>query len=131
VGAAVIVMHQEVVELVGHFVHAAGELLPLRESGTDQEFLALNILEDVDCLDPGAYRIDELVVRPEFLLHRLPESGLFKVPQLDKTDIFYLERTDDHDSFMKTIEKNELTGLRFDLIWSSARGPEPMNLVTD
>jgi hypothetical protein len=131
VGAAVIVVEHEVVDLVGQFLYPAGELLPLRETGTDKEFLALNILRDTDCLDPSADRIDELTVVPDFIPHRLPESGLFKVPQLDTTHIFYLERSDDHGSLIKTIERYELTGLRFEPVWTSAEGPQPTNLVTD
>lgn len=86
-GTAVIVMDQEVIDLVGQFIYPVGELLSLRESGTNEQFYALNILRDIDCLNPHAYRIDELDVRPDFIPHRLDESGLFKVPQLDTTHI--------------------------------------------
>jgi hypothetical protein len=128
-GTAVIVMDQEVIDLVGQFIYPVGELLSLRESGTNEQFYALNILRDIDCLNPHAYRIDELDVRPDFIPHRLDESGLFKVPQLDTTHIFYLERSDDDASLIRTIELRELTGLRFDPVWTSRDGPKPINLV--
>ena len=101
----------------------------LREAGTGHEFFALNILKDIDCLNPDAIRVEELNIQPDFLPRRLPESGLFKVPHLDTTHIFYLERSDDPDSFIRTVDVNELTGLRFESVWNSAEGAAPINLM--
>ena len=124
-----IVMDGDVIDLAADFVHPAGELLPLREAGTDREFFALNILKDIDCLNPEAIHVEELEIRPDFLPRRLPESGLFKVPHLDITHIFCLERSDDQRSFISTVEVNELTGLRFEPIWNSTQGAAPINLM--
>ena len=82
IGAAVIAMEDEVIDLVAEFIYPVGELLPLIESGTGRKFSALNILRDIDCLSPSAVQVESLTFTPDFLAHRLPESGLFKVPQV-------------------------------------------------
>jgi hypothetical protein len=130
-GAAVIVMGPPTIEALEPFITAAGELLPLVVSGTNEELLALNVLEDIDCVDPAAYRLDDLILDPHFLEHRLPESGIFKIPQTDTVDIYYVERDYDTDSFRKRILDYGLRGIDFLRVWSSSEGPEPVNLLTD
>jgi hypothetical protein len=127
-GAAVLVMSESIVALLEPFVTGAGELLPLVVSGTDEELLALNVLEVHDLIDPAAYSLDTLELYPHFLAHRLPESGLFKLPQTDTVDIFHLERVEDDDSFRARVERHALKGIEFQRVWSSKTGPEAMNL---
>jgi hypothetical protein len=91
---ATIVASAEVTHELASFLVPVGELLPLRMSGTNEELLALNILRDVDCINPSAYNLEALELYTDFLEHRLPESGLFKIPQVDEIEIFYLERDD-------------------------------------
>jgi hypothetical protein len=129
VGVATIVMSLEVVEELAAFLHPVGELLPLRMSGTGEGLLALNILRDVDCLNLERYRDAELEVWTDFVPHRLPESGLFKVPQVDRVEIFYLERSDDGETLRARISENDYHGIIFEPVWSSDGDVEPINLV--
>jgi hypothetical protein len=129
-GPSTIAMDASVVDLLGHHLYPVGELLPLYESRTREEFYALNITPDVDCVDPKAYSLNDLVLYPEFLPHRLPESGLFKIPQLVDTDTFYIECDDDQETFRGEIFRHELTGLRFNPIWTSSGGAAAINLFT-
>jgi hypothetical protein len=129
VGAAVLVMDIKVMDLLEPHLSMAGELLPVIVSGSTETLYALNILRDIDCLDPAHYVPCELSLRPYFLEHRLPESGLFKLPQTDATQMFLLERSDDADSFRRRVEQNKLRGIEFQRVWSSVDGPEDMDLL--
>jgi hypothetical protein len=130
VGSATIVVSPQLAQELGGFLHPVGELLPLRLSGTGETLLALNILRDVDCLDPAADDLDNLNVLTQFLVHRLDESGLFKIPQVDDVEIFYLERTDDAETLRQTIETRGLRGIHFVPVWSSDGSIEPVNLLS-
>jgi hypothetical protein len=129
-GVGTFVMKPRLAETLGAFLHPVGELLPLRLSGANETLLALNILRDIDCLNPSAVDIDSLEVYSDFVPHRLPVSGLFKVPPVDRVHIFYLERSDDPASLRTVIETNRYRGLRFDPIWSSDGSIAPVNLMT-
>jgi hypothetical protein len=129
VGAAVLAMDAETIGSLEPFVRRAGELLELTRSDTRDLLYALNILEDIDCLDPTAWDLDKLFLCPRFLEHRLPETGLFKIPQSDTVDIFSVERTDDDDSFRRRIDRLGLKGLTFRLVWSASAGPAYENLI--
>jgi hypothetical protein len=113
-GSAAFVMSSGVVERLAGFLHPVGELLPVRVVGASDSFEVLNILRDVNCLNPEADRIDDLEIYSDFVEHRLPESGLFKIPQLDTVDIFYLERTGDDDTLQNALDCNGYSGLRFE-----------------
>jgi hypothetical protein len=128
-GAAVLVMSRETIVNLEPFVSAAGELLPLIVSGWNERLFALNILEDIDCIEPSAYSLDDLELYPHFIEHRLPESGLFKIPQTDTVDIFCLDRDEDLDTFPGRIQAHGLRGIAFQRIWSTAEGPEAVNLL--
>jgi hypothetical protein len=128
VGSTIMIMSKEVVELLEPFLSRAGELLPFVVSGSNEEVLGLNILKVVDCIDPRAYSLDDLQLYPAFLEHRLPESGLFKIPQLATGHVFYVERNDDEDSLRSRIARYGLRGANFDLVFSSSAGPVPINL---
>jgi hypothetical protein len=128
-GCAAIVMLPAVAEELAEYLHPVGELLRLRRSGSDEGFVALNILRDVDCLNPDAYRIDDLEIYTDFIEHRLPEGGLFKVPQVDDVEIFCLERDDDGETFRDAIDRLSLRGLRFDPVWSTDGTVGPVNLL--
>jgi hypothetical protein len=131
VTAAVLVMSQSVVEALEPFISQAGELLPLRMVGSDDELYALNILRDFDCIDWTEADLDDLKLYPNFIPHRLPESGLLKVPPLDTAHIFYLERDEDGDSLRARIDQRELKGLTFEPVWSEVGGPVPINLMLE
>ena len=131
VGAALLLMNEDVIAQLEPFVSRAGELLPFVVAGTDEEMFGLNILEDIDCLAPGSYSLDGLAAYPDFVEHRLPETGLFKVPILDTVDVFSVERSDDDDSFRRRVEANGLRGLSFCEVWSTTSGAQPVNLFND
>lgn len=127
-GAAILVMDDDVVKRIEPFVSMAGELLPVYVAGTGEPYHALNILADIDCLRPGSYSLDYLEFYPDFLEHRLPETGLFKISQLDTAETFHVERADDRESFRLRVEENGLRGLEFEPVWSSETGPPSLNL---
>lgn len=128
-GTATIVMAPPVAELLADFVDPVGELLPLRRSGTGETFLALNILRDVDCLDPAGDNLDELELYTMFVEDRLPESGLFKIPQCDDVAIFYLDRAGEEETLREAIERHDLHGLLFVPVWASDGSVAPVNLL--
>lgn len=129
IGVATIVVTPDIATEFERFFVPAGELLPLRLSGTGIEFFALNILNDVDCLNPAAYDLDDLELYTDFLEHRLPESGLFKIPQVDEVEIFYLERLGDEHSFKDLVEENGYRGITFEPVWSNDGSIRPVNIL--
>jgi hypothetical protein len=121
------VMSEEVIDQLEPFITRAGELLPLIVSGTGEKVYMLNVLVVRDAVEPGAYSLDELWLYPRFIEHRLPDSGLFLLPQLSGT-IFYVERDDDEETLLGPIEDLGLRGMSFVPVWSSTSGPAPLNL---
>ena len=47
---------------------------------------------------------------------------MFKVPQVDDVEIFYLERSDDEETLRDSIERHGFRGLRFDPVWANDGG---------
>jgi hypothetical protein len=131
VTAAVLVASPPIIEMLEPFVSEAGELLPVQLTENGETLYALNILRDFDCLESTDADLSELRLYPNFMPHRLPESGLLKIPQVDTTHIFCLERDDDAESFRARIERHGLTGLTFELVWSEVSGPKPINLILE
>lgn len=85
--------------------------------------LLLNITQDVDCLDLEGSTLGPMNWKLSFVVeHRLPESGLFKIPQAGAVHVLSLERDDEPDSFRTRVERLELVGLEFEPMWSSADG---------
>jgi len=121
------VMSSEVVDQLEPFVSQAGELLPLIVSGSGETVWMLNPLVVRDAVDPKAHSVDELWLYPRFLEHRLPDSGLFLLPQLSGK-IFYVDRDDDERTLRGRLEECRLTGMSFVPVWSSATGAADVNL---
>jgi hypothetical protein len=121
------VMSEEVIDQLAPFMSEAGELLPLIVSGTGDEVYMVNVLVVRDAVEPGAYSLDELWAYPRFIEHRLPDTGLFLLPQLSGK-IFYVERDDDEETLIGRIEACGLRGMSFVPVWSSTSGPAPLNL---
>jgi hypothetical protein len=128
-GVAAIAFAPETAEELGEFLHPVGELLPVYERDTEEPFLVLNILRDVDCLNPAAYAIDDLEIFTEFIEHRLPDSGLFKIPQVDSIEIFSVERDDDEGSLSEVIEHRGYRGVHLLPVWTSDGTVQPINLL--
>jgi len=114
-GTTTFAMTAQLTESLGGFLHPIGELLPIRFIGRDEEFVPLNVTNAVDCLDPEFGHTHQSA---RFVEHRLPGSGLFKVPQLDR-ETLYLERDDDDERLRECIDERGLRGLVFTPVWSS------------
>lgn len=122
-GAAVIVVPQSVGQELDSHLWATGELLALESRDFDEPLLLLNITRDVDCVDRGASTFDDaLTMSLSFHPDRLPESGLFKVPECDTTEVLYLERDSDGDPLRRRLAESGLRGPQFEPIWSSETG---------
>lgn len=129
-GAAVMVMFEPTIESLQPFVAQAGELLPLKITDTGETAFALNVLDDIDCLDKKESQLDDPTRRfLSFAEHRLPEEGLFKVPEYDTVDIYVVEWGDDDRSFRRAIETNALQGISLTPIWSTKTGVIPFDLA--
>jgi hypothetical protein len=128
-GVSLFVMSRQTVDILEPFVAHSAELLPLTTSDGRADLVAVNVVRTFDCLSPNAVKREPLGVVPEFLAHRLPETGLFKIPQLSMTLVFCVERDDDDDSFRRRAEDLGLTGVGFVRVWSSETGPEEMDLL--
>jgi hypothetical protein len=128
-GAAALVFEDSTVPELEPYVSAAGELLELIYRDHSDRLLLLNITQDVDCLDVAASSLGPVNWRLSFLEHRMPESGLFKIPQADAVHVLCLEHEDEADSFRKRVASLELTGLDFEPVWSSSDGPREFSLM--
>ena len=132
------VMTEEVVDLLEPYLSVAGELLPVRMSGTAEELFILNVVDVVDALDPARSVTEDVIeLFPYFVEHRLGETGLIKVPQL-LSQLFYVEHDYDEDSLRLRVERHGLTGIHFVTVWTSDAGPTlvmtqegpiPINLI--
>jgi hypothetical protein len=125
IGVAGLVLGPRALEATGAHLEAVGELLPLTV-GADELQLA-NITAVYDCMDPATTTRDGEdggIERYGFHEHRLPEMSIFKVPETAITEVLCVHRGDDPDvEFLSAVEGDALTGLRFDPIWDSERGP--------
>jgi len=106
------VMSGGVVDQLEPFISRAGEVLPLVVSETGETVYMLNVLVVRNALEPGAYDVDELWAYPRFIEHRLPDTGLFILPQLSGT-IFCVEREADEDTLIQRLEGRGLRGMSF------------------
>lgn len=106
----------------------SGEWLPLRFRGEELHFL--NILEDVDCLDEPKSEFfygstgKRLYppIRYSFVLSRLPESSVFKIPETDFAEVLTFEGRYPDGEFKPLVESLGATGLRFEPVWSTNQG---------
>ena len=127
-GTAAFAMDEHTVDLLEPHITQAGELLPLNFMPNGEQLLLLNVLQDVDCLDSSRSVLDSLELVVEFVEHRLPGEGLFKVPELDTTQIFVLESSERTSSFRHKVAHHDLAGVGFEAVWSDERGAIPSNL---
>ena len=66
-------------------------------------------------------------IEPTFVFSedRLPERGIFKVPEFASTDTFCVERDSGSDSFRERVSRLGLKGVGFSQVWSSDAGSTP------
>jgi hypothetical protein len=91
--------------------------------------VAINVLRVINCIPNEAATTDPLDLPPAFVNHRLPETGLFRIPQLPTTHLFSVERADEPDSFRRRFVDLGLTGIEFVRVWSSETGAEDLGLL--
>lgn len=107
--------------LIYRFLEESGETLPLRHEDEEEEWLLFNATYVYNCLDktrsvkhrylPGEF--EKYAFHPQRL-----GLSLFKIPETKRTELLCLEGiAAPGDEFKPTVEKNGLTGLRFDLLW--------------
>lgn len=109
--------------LLGHF-QIAGELLPLPHEGT--EYTLLNVTECINSLHQERtewhfYETGErgLIAKYAFHPDRFTESTIFKIPEMNSTEILVVEGLHDpEDEFRYAVERAELKGLLFEELWS-------------
>ena len=102
----------------------AGELLPVQFSG--EEGAILNVTTVVNCLDheQSDWLISKDGVtklrcrRAVFRRDLIPESTIFKVPELPASIFAHTGHGDEEDSFPWKVESLGLTGLRLKSVWS-------------
>jgi hypothetical protein len=128
-GAAGLVFEARTIPELEPYISAAGELLELTDTDHAESLLFLNITQDVECLDVEASTLGPVRWRLSFVERRMPESGLFKIPQADAVHVFVLEREGEPDSFRRRVERLELVGLEFEPVWSSSDGPREFSLM--
>jgi hypothetical protein len=121
------VMSGEVLDQLEPVISPLWEPLLLTVSGTEEELFMINVLNVRDALEPGAHSADDLWAFPHFVEHRLPDTGLFLVPQLS-SKVFYVERADEDDTLLGRIQHRSLRGMVFLPIWSSSSGAAEANL---
>jgi hypothetical protein len=108
----------------------AGELLPLPCDGV--ELTVLNVLECINCLDherstwlttkDGQRIYPDPFKKGSYVFHaeRLPESSLFKIPELRQGRVLCRERDGDPElEFKAAVELHGLVGLKFQLLWQT------------
>src|SRR5688572_14463401 len=117
---------------VGDVLQETGELLPVTLRGAKGAHQIHHISERT----PGLLDLKKTTWRdvagercllvPAFRGDRIgPKLGLFKIPEDHGLTIYCVERTGDADDaeFKALVEKNGLTGLRFNLVWTDGRRP--------
>jgi hypothetical protein len=125
-GSSVLITSPEATDILGRYLHAAGELLPLPFEGL--VYHVLNVTLCINALEPdspgwviGKSTGRRISIRQySFHADRFPESDLFKIPETCKSEILYVEGGRAYeDSFRHAVEANGLRGLRFEEVWSS------------
>lgn len=112
--------------IVGPFFEMAGEGLPLIVLGV--EYILLNVLECVNCLDrarsqggseqgrDGAAHLSRYVFHDK----RFSESSVFKIPETCEGEVLVLDRYGDPETdFNAAVEEFRLSGIAFEEIWAS------------
>jgi hypothetical protein len=105
------------------------EFLPMRCKEAD--WVLFNVTRKIDALDeaaseivyfddpgPKVLRFVKMVFKPDMLRGEL----IFRIPQRGGGDIFVT------DHFIDLVAEHQLTGFRFQRLWSESKGPEPLNI---
>jgi hypothetical protein len=106
------------------FLEMAGELLSLPYQ--QEKFAVLNVTECIDCLDDAKSEWAKVgstrrLVRPAFVPSLFGESSIFKHPYSWVRTYCYEESCDPETEFKAFVEKQRLTGLKFNPIWTDEK----------
>jgi len=128
-GGSVFVCSERALELAGDPLEMAGELLPVRIKSEKGRFRLFNPTNCIEVLDSKKSKWErwgpagqyERLVKPAFVRNRLGEISIFKFPEDGASRIYCIERSGDPDDgeFKAAVERHGLTGLEFELVWSS------------
>jgi hypothetical protein len=115
----------------GEPLEISGEFLPVRVEGEKGKFWIYNVTKTLNVLDPkqslweriGPGKADRILRKPSFIASRFGEEVIFKIPENRGACIYCVEYTGDPEDgeFKALVEKHNLTGLRFDLVWSDEK----------
>jgi hypothetical protein len=122
-GLSALIFDPHTLGLLEPHLSASGELLPVQRRDTGQEFQLLNVTRLVSCIDPKFSVLGPVDWRLSFREADLPARGLFRISENGVAHILYVEPDGDTDSLRERVRRHELTGLEFQPIWSSEKGP--------
>ena len=112
-------------QVLGPILEKSCELLPMLPYGRET-FYVVNVVECVDCLDEastewrtsGESGVRYGINKYEFSKVRFSDSSLFKIPK--SPEIMVVSGLAEAESDFKSIvERNGLTGLKFQELWSA------------
>lgn len=122
------VINQRAAELAGEALEMSGELLPVKMDGAPEDFYIYNCTNCMNVVDrdrsvwnslgrKGEFKV---LQKPAFFGDRFGEETLFKIIEDGAFTNYCLERSGEalEGEFKAVVEKNQLTGLEFELIWS-------------
>jgi hypothetical protein len=121
--------------VAGEPLEMCGELLPVEIEGERGEFRLFHVTNCINVLDRDKSRWRTLgpskhykhitetftvLEKPAFNPERFGEETLFKIPEDAGVSTYCLERSGDPDDgeFKALVERQGLTGLQFEFIWS-------------
>lgn len=109
---------------VGEFFEMAGEVLPI--AFKEKTWNLLNVTECVDALNHAKCEwllTDEgervYPMKYAFYIPALPESTIFKVPEVSPLLLTHEDKGDPETEFKAACEKHKIKGIKFTLLWSS------------
>jgi hypothetical protein len=130
-GQGVFVCNERAALIAGEAMEMTGELLPVSVEGETGKFYVYNCTNCLNVLDKKNSTYEDLVgdgsimglEQPAFIASRFGEETLFKVPEDFGIEIYCLELTGNPDDgeFKAVVEQNGLTGLEFELVWSTGK----------
>lgn len=132
IGGRAFVCDEKARRLAGEPMEMAGEFLPIVVDGDPSQYWIYNITNCINVVDADASEWEELgtgpedrmLERPAFIASRFGEETLFKIPENRGARMYCIEFTGDPEDgeFKAVVEREALTGLRFDLVWSDEEG---------
>ena len=120
-----LICDQIATEALRDILEMSGELLPILHEG--KEYTILNVTECVNALnqEKTEWKYSKRsgakigIAHYSFHMNRFPETSLFKIPETSRSEILtYSGLKDPEDEFITICQKQGLTGLLFEELWS-------------